>query len=103
MQVYFEGVERQQQIDIEDLEAEIRRLKRAAQEHEANSNQLRENNALCGEELKSCSEKVVALEIKTKDKDKNRFELQMLDLLLHESLYEKRPFDTSSCKKCTNP
>ena len=71
MRTYFEGIERQQEIDIEDLEAEIRRLKKAAIHREENSNQLKESNEQCGEELKIFSGKVVILETKTKDKAKN--------------------------------
>lgn len=71
MQLYFQGVERQQEIDIEDLEAEIRRLKKASIQHAFDSNQLRESNATCGEDLKKCTEKVATLECQTKDKEKD--------------------------------
>ena len=76
MQTYFAGVERQQEIDIEDLEAEIRRLKKAAMQHESKSDQLKESNDTCGEELQTCSEKVVTLECKTKDKEKDSVSLR---------------------------
>lgn len=71
MRVYFEGVERQQQIDIEDLEAEIRRLTKAAIENESSSSYLKDSNERCGNELTACSVKVTTLECKTKDKEKN--------------------------------
>ena len=76
MQTYFAGVERQQEIGIEDLEAEIRRLKKAAMQHESKSNQLKESNDTCGEELQTCSEKVVTLEHSTKDLEKDSISLR---------------------------
>mmetsp|Transcript_30638 Transcript_30638/g.55544 ORF Transcript_30638/g.55544 Transcript_30638/m.55544 type:complete len:476 (+) Transcript_30638:20-1447(+) len=71
MRKYFEVVERQEDIDIEDLDAEIRRLKKAAIQNKSCSKSLKESNERCGEELRTCSEKVVTLESKTKTKDKN--------------------------------
>ncbi len=82
MRVYYEGVERQQEIDIEDLEAEIRRLKKAAIENETNSCQLKEGNETCGEELRTCSEMVAALACKTRDKEKNATSLRSTNLRL---------------------
>ena len=82
MRVYYEGVERQQEIDIEDLEAEIRRLKKTAIENETNSCQLKEGNETCGEELRTCSEMVDALACKTRDKEKNATSLRSTNLLL---------------------
>ena len=82
MRLYYEGVERQQEIDIEDLEAEIRRLKKAAIENETNNCQLKEGNATCGEELRTCSERVAALACKTRDKEKNAASLRSTHLLL---------------------
>lgn len=82
MRVYYEDVERQQEIDIEDLEAEIRRLKKAAIENETSSCQLKEGNETCGEELRTCSEMVAALACKTRDKEKNATSLRNTNLLL---------------------
>ena len=71
MRKYFEVVERQEDIDIEDLDAEIRRLKKSAIQNKSCSESLKESNERCGEELRTCSDKVVTLESKTKTKDKN--------------------------------
>ncbi|KAL9181667.1 hypothetical protein ACHAXT_012010 [Thalassiosira profunda] len=76
MRGYFEGVERQQEMDIEDLEAEIRRLKKAAVRNEADSGELRESNERCGEELATSSAAVVALTTQTKDKGKDATSLR---------------------------
>lgn len=76
MKVYFDGVERQQEMDIEDLDAEIRRLKKKAIENEIKSNDLRQSNETNGEELRTCSEKVSMLTSKTKDKDKDSMSLR---------------------------
>ena len=76
MRVYFEDGEKQQQIDVEDLEAAIRRLKKAATETESLCIELKQSNEKCGDELESCSEKVTALEIKTKDKTKHATSLK---------------------------
>ena len=76
MKVYFDGVERQQEMDIEDLDAEIRRLKKKAIENEAKSNDLRQSNETNGEELRSCSEKVALLTSKTKNKEKDSMSLR---------------------------
>lgn len=76
MKVYFDGVERQQEMDIEDLDAEIRRLKKKAIENETKSNDLRQSNETNGEELRTCSEKVVLLTSKTKDKEKDSMSLR---------------------------
>lgn len=82
MRVYYDGVERQQEIDIEDLEAEIRRLKKAAIENESNSYQLKESNERCGEELRTCSEMVAALACKTRDKEKNATSMRSTNMRL---------------------
>ena len=71
MRIYFEVVERQEDIDIEDLDAEIRRLKKSAIQNKSCSESLKESNERCSEELRTCSDKVVTLESKTKTKDKN--------------------------------
>lgn len=76
MKEYFDGIDSKQQIEIEDLEADIRRLKKAAIQHEALSQQLKVNNTDSGQELKVCSEQVETLEVKTKDKEKDAISLK---------------------------
>ena len=71
MKKYFDVVERQEEIDIEDLDAEIKRLKKAAIHNKSCSKELEESNEQCGGELRMCSEEAARLELKTKTKDKN--------------------------------
>jgi hypothetical protein len=82
MRAYYYGVERQQEIDIEDLEAEIRRLKKVAIEHEADSKHMKESNDKCGEELNQAIEMVKTLATQTRDKDKNATSFQSTKLRL---------------------
>jgi hypothetical protein len=82
MRSHFAGVERQQVIDIEDLEAEIRRLNKAAIEHATSTSQLKACNERCNEELKACSERIGTLKCSTKDKVKNATSLQTTNLRL---------------------
>lgn len=79
---YYYGVERQQDIDIEDLEAEIRRLKKVAIEHEAEGQHVKESNEKCGEELSQVTEMVRNLATQTREKDKNATSLQSTKLRL---------------------
>jgi len=72
---YFDGVERKQSIDIEELQAQIRRLKTIAAKNESNSNNLKERNMIHGEDLQLCSHKVSNLKTLTKDKEKDRISL----------------------------
>ena len=72
---YFDGVERQQSIDIEELEAQIRRLKKVAVKNESESNKLKESNLIHGEDLQICSDKVSNLKSQTKDMEKDKTSL----------------------------
>lgn len=58
MREYFEGIEREQQIEIEELEAEIRKLKKAAVHHAATKERLEASNIDSGKELSVCLEQV---------------------------------------------
>lgn len=82
MRSHFSAVERQQVIDIEDLESEIRRLKKMALEHATTTSQLRSCNERCNEELKTCIEKIATLKSSTKDKVKNATSLQTTKMRL---------------------
>jgi hypothetical protein len=82
MRNYYEGVKRQQEIEIEDLEAEILRLKKTAIENESKSCQLKESNERCDGELKRCSEMVATLTCETRDKEKNATSLRSTNLRL---------------------
>jgi chromosome segregation ATPase len=75
MRSYFDGVERQQSIDIEELQAQIRRLKKVAVKHESDSNYLKESNRVHGDELQLCSDKVSNLKSQTNDMEKDRISL----------------------------
>ena len=72
---YFDGVERQQSIDIEELRAQIRRLKKVAVENESESSKLKESNMIHGEDLQICSDNVSNLKTQTKDMEKDRTSL----------------------------
>ena len=72
---YFDSVERQQSIDIEELQAQIRRLKKVAEKNESDSNNLKESNRIHGEDLQICSDKVSNLKSQTKDLEKDRTSL----------------------------
>ena len=82
MRTYYYGVERQQEIDIEDLEAEVRRLKRVAIEHEAESQHVKKSNEKCGDELTKTMKMVKTLATQTRDKEKNATSLQGTKLRL---------------------
>ncbi len=75
MRSYFDGVERQQSIDIEELQAQIRRLRKVAVKNESNSNKLKESNRIHGEKLQICSGEVTNLKAHTKDMEKDRTSL----------------------------
>ena len=75
MRSYFDGVERQQSIDIEELRAQIRRLKKVALKNESDSNNLKESNRIHGEKLQICSGEVSNLKSQTKDMEKDRTSL----------------------------
>ena len=76
MRSYFDGVERQQSIDIEELQAQIRRLKKIAEKNESDSSGLRESNRIHGDDLQINSDKVIDLKTQTKDKEKDKISLQ---------------------------
>ena len=80
MKSHFAVVERQQVIDIEDLESEIRRLEKTALEHATTTSQLKACNERCNEELRACLEKIAALKRSTKDKVKHATSLQTANL-----------------------
>ncbi|KAL3810804.1 hypothetical protein ACHAXA_006834 [Cyclostephanos tholiformis] len=82
MRKYYEGVKTQQEKEIEDLEAEMLRLKKAAIENESKSCQLKDSNQLCEGELKKCSEIVATLTCETRDKEKNATSLRSTNLRL---------------------
>jgi hypothetical protein len=73
---YFDGVERQQSIDIEELQAQIRRLKKIAEKNESDSSDLRVSNRIHGDDLQMNSVKVIDLKTQTKDKEKDKISLQ---------------------------
>eukprot|EP00985_Skeletonema_marinoi_P016091 scaffold8557_cov108-Skeletonema_marinoi.AAC.2 len=75
MRSYFDGVEQQQSIDIEELRAQIRRLKKVAVENESDSNNLKESNRVHGDDLQICSDNVSNLKSQTKDMEKDRISL----------------------------
>mmetsp|Transcript_28233 Transcript_28233/g.44444 ORF Transcript_28233/g.44444 Transcript_28233/m.44444 type:complete len:462 (-) Transcript_28233:304-1689(-) len=75
MRSYFDGVERQQSIDIEELRAQIRRLKKVAVKNESDSNNLKESNRIHDEKLQICSDEVSNLKSQTKDMEKDRISL----------------------------
>ncbi len=75
MRSYFDGVERQQSIDIEELRAQIRRLKKVAVKNESDSNNLKESNRIHDEKLQICSDEVSILKSQTKDMEKDRTSL----------------------------
>lgn len=72
---YFDGVERQQSTDIEELQGQIRRLKKVAVKHDSDSKNLRDSIGIHGEDLEICTEKVSNLKIQTKDMEKDRISL----------------------------
>ena len=76
MRSYFDGVEKQQSIDIEELQAQIRRLKKIAEKNESDSSDLRESNRIHGDDLQMNSVKVIDLKTQTKDKEKDKISLQ---------------------------
>lgn len=82
MRTYYYGVERQHDIDIEDLEAEIRRLKNVAIKHLADSKHMKESNEKCGEELTQAMVMVKTLATQTRDKEKHVTSLQSTKLRL---------------------
>lgn len=75
MKSYFDAVERQQSIDIEELRAHIRRLQKVAVKHESDSYNLKQSNRIHGDELQLCSDKVSNLKSQTKDMEKDRISL----------------------------
>jgi len=75
MMSYFDGVERQQSIDIEELRAQIRRLKKVAVKNDSDSNNLKESNRIHGDDLQICSDNVSNLKSQTKDMEKDRISL----------------------------
>lgn len=76
MRSYFDGVERQQSIDIEELQARIRRLKKIAEKNESDSSGLRESNRIHGDDLQINSDKVIDLKNQIKDNEKDKISLQ---------------------------
>ncbi len=82
MRNYYEGVKRKQETEIEDLEAEIQRLKKVAIENESKSCKLKESNERCEGELKACSEMVATLTCETRDKEKNATSLRSTNVRL---------------------
>ncbi len=82
MQSHFAVIERQQVIDIEDLETEIRRLKKSALENATTSSQLKSCNERSNKELKTCLDEIAALKRSTKDKVKNATSLETTNLRL---------------------
>ena len=58
MKEYFDGIEREQEIEIEELQMEIRRLKKAAIQHAETKDRLESSNAENGKELDICTQQV---------------------------------------------
>ena len=76
MKSYFAGVERQQSIDTEELQAQIRRLKKLVVKHESESGDIKESNRIHGDDLKLCSDSVSNLKHQTKDMEKDGISLK---------------------------
>jgi hypothetical protein len=58
MKDYYDEIEREQEIEIEELQMEIRRLKKAAVQHDETRERLETSNADNGKELDECTKKV---------------------------------------------
>jgi hypothetical protein len=58
MKDYYEEIERQQEIEIEELQMEIRRLKKSAIQHDETRERLETSNTDNGKELDKCTKKV---------------------------------------------
>lgn len=58
MSKYFDDIERQQEIEMEELQMEIRRLKKAAIHHDETKERLEKSNADFGKELDVCMQQV---------------------------------------------
>ena len=58
MKEYHDGIEREQEIEIEELQMEIRRLKKAALQHAETKERLETSNAENGKELDMCTQQV---------------------------------------------
>lgn len=60
MKTYFDGIEKQQEIEIEELQMEMRRLKKAAVNHGETKERLETSNTESGKELDECLQQVIA-------------------------------------------
>mmetsp|Transcript_6305 Transcript_6305/g.13732 ORF Transcript_6305/g.13732 Transcript_6305/m.13732 type:complete len:464 (+) Transcript_6305:71-1462(+) len=69
--VRFERIDKEQQIHLQDLQAEIRRLKRNSVQNLHNSEVLTKENADGNKELEICLKKISHLDSKMKDKEKD--------------------------------
>ncbi|KAL7488082.1 hypothetical protein ACHAW6_013675, partial [Cyclotella cf. meneghiniana] len=58
MKEYFEGIEREQEVEMECLQAEIRKLKKAAKRHSETKERLEASNRDHGKELQDCLQQV---------------------------------------------
>eukprot|EP00804_Cyclotella_cryptica_P029476 CCRYP_011280-RA/>CCRYP_011280-RA protein AED:0.34 eAED:0.34 QI:3004/1/1/1/1/0.66/3/96/254 len=76
MREYYEGIDREQEIEMERLQAEIRKLKKAAQRHSEAKERLEASNQDHGKELQDCLQQVAILEFKTKDLGKDSVSLE---------------------------